>query len=145
MPDSYTYVTAADLTARYGALALLQLTDRDSIGVADPGMVDAACADATELMDGYLGERYSLPLTPVTGIVKGWACTIAWFKLNVSSPPPEVRTAYLDVIDQLSQARTGKLILQANGVPDAATPVNGAVLATDGAPRQFDHRSLRGF
>jgi len=144
MPDSYTYVTADDLTNRYSAQKLLQVSDRDGDGVADPGVVDAACADATELMDGYLGERYTLPLTPVTGIVKGWACAIAWFRLYLS-PPDEVRDAYDDAMAQLAQARTGKLMLQANGVPDAATPVNGAVLAVDGAPREFNHRSLRGF
>jgi phage gp36-like protein len=144
MPDSYTYITADDLTARYGALALLQVSDRDGDGVADPGVVDAACADTTELMDGYLGERYTLPLTPVTGLVKGWAAKIAWFQLFLS-PPPEVRDAYDDALQQLALARTGKLILQANGVPDAATPVNGAVLAVEGAPREFSHNSLRGF
>jgi len=144
MPDSYAYCTAADLTARYSAAALLQVSDRDGDGVADPGVVDAACADATELMDGYLGERYTLPLTPVTGIVMGWACAIAWFRLFLS-PPDNVRAAYQDALDHLERARTGKMILQANGVPDAATPVNGAVVAVAGAPREFDHRSLRGY
>jgi len=144
MPDAYTYITADDLTARYSAAKLLQVSDRDGDGVADPGVVDAACADATELMDGYLAERYTLPLTPVTGIVKGWAAAIAWYKLCLS-PPDNVKDAYKDALDHLAQVRTGKLILQANGVPDAATPVNGAVVAVDGAPREFDHRSLRGF
>ncbi len=144
MPDSYAYVCAADLTARYGAQALLQVADRDGDGVADPGVVDAACADATELMDGFLGERYTLPLTPLTGLPVGWAAAIAWFKLFLS-PPDNVRAAYEDALGQLAQARTGKLILQANGVPDAATPVNGAVIAVSGAPREFDHRSLKGF
>ena len=144
MPDSYTYCTAADLAARYSALKLLQVSDRDGDGVTDPGVVEAACADATELMDGYLGERYTLPLTPVTGIVLGWACAIAWFRLYLS-PPDNVREAYEDALSQLERARTGKLILQANGVPDAATPVNGAVVAAEGAPREFSHRSLRGY
>ncbi len=144
MPDTYAYCTSDDLTTRYGALALLEVSDRDGDGVADAGVVAAACADATELMDGYLGERYSLPLTPVTGIVLGWACAIAWFRLYLS-PPEEVRQAYLDALDQLERARTGKLVLQANGVQDAATPVEGDVVAVSGAPREFSHRSLRGF
>jgi phage gp36-like protein len=144
MPDSYTYITADDLTARYGALDLLQVSDRDGDGVADPGVLDAACADTTELMDGYLGERYSLPLTPISGLVKSWAAAIAWFRLFLS-PPDNVRAAYDDALTHLERARTGKLILQANGVPSAATPVNGAVLAVEGAPRVFDHQSLRGF
>ncbi|MEO0034829.1 MAG: hypothetical protein RLZZ501_852 [Pseudomonadota bacterium] len=140
----YTYVSADDLTARYGSLSLLQVVDRDGDGVVDPGVVDAACADATELMDGYLGERYALPLTPLTGIVKGWAAAIAWYKLYLS-PPEEVRQAYEDAIGQLEQARAGKIVLQAAGVPAAATPVSGAVVAVDGAPRQFSHASLSRF
>ncbi len=144
MPDSYAYCAATDLTNRYGALALLQVSDRDGDGVADAGVVDAACTDATELMDGYLGKRYTLPLSPVTGIVLGWACAIAWYKLFLS-PPDNVVAAYKDALAQLADARDGKLILQCDGVPDAATPVSGDVVAVAGAPRVFDYRSLRGF
>jgi phage gp36-like protein len=144
MPDAYAYITADDLTARYGALAFLQVTDRDGDGVADPGVVAAAIADTTELVDGFLGERYTLPLSPASGLVTGWAAAIAWFRLNLS-PSPEVRTAYEDAMDGLDRVRTGKLILQSNGVAAAATPETGAVAAVDGAPRVFSHRSLRGY
>jgi len=144
MADAHAYITADDLIARYGDLGVLQVADRDGDGEIDPGVVEAACADTTELMDGYLGERYALPLTPLTGIVKGWAAAIAWHKLHLS-PPDEVRQAYVDAIGQLDQARAGKIVLQAAGIPSAATPVTGVVVAVDGAPRQFSHASLRGF
>ncbi len=144
MPDTYAYCSSVDLTNRYGAVALLQVSDRNDDGVSDTGVVDSACADATELIDGYLGERYTLPLNPVPGTVLRWACAIAWWSLFVS-PPPEVVAAYKDALSQLDDARAGKLILQANGVPDPAIPLTGAVVAEDGAPRIFDECSLKGY
>jgi len=144
MAAAYTYVTSDDLVGRYGALALLQVADRDGDGAIDPGVVEAACADTTELIDAYLGERYTLPLAPLSGLVKGWATAIAWFRLFLS-PPDEVRAAYQDALSDLARARDGKLVLQSGGVQAAATPVTGAVVLAEGAPREFDHRSLRVF
>jgi phage gp36-like protein len=142
--DSYAYCASADLTTRYGDEALLQASDRDGLGVVNTALVTAACADATELMDGYLGERYTLPLTPVTGIVLGWACAIAWYKLQFS-PRDEDRLAYTDALDQLERARLGKLVLQANGIADVGIAVEGDAIEISGGPRVFTSCSLRHF
>lgn len=144
MADSYAYCTIDDLTTRYGAPELLQASDREGDGVVNTDLVAAACADATELMDGYLGERYTLPLDPVTGLAKGWACAIAWYKLQFS-PRDEDRVAYTDALADLDRARLGKIVLQSNGVPDAGIPVEGDVIAVAGAPREFSAQSLRHF
>jgi phage gp36-like protein len=142
--DSYTYCTLDDLTIRYGAAQVLQASDREGDGVVNADLVAAACADATELMDGYLGERYTLPLNPVTGLAKGWACAIAWFKLQFS-PRNEDRDAYEDALDQLDRARLGKIVLQSNGIADPGVPVEGDVISVSGARRVFSAESLRGF
>ena len=144
MADAYAYCTIDDLTTRYGAPALLQASDREGDGVVNSGLVTAACADATELMDGYLGERYTLPLNPVTGVVLGWACAIAWYKLQFS-PRDEDRTAYTDAIDQLERARLGKLVLQAGGVPDEGIAVEGDAVLFSGSPRVFTPSNMRAF
>ncbi len=144
MADSYAYCTIADLETRYGAAALLAASDRDGVGVLDTALVTAACQDATELMDGYLGERYTLPLTPLTGVAVGWARTIAWFLIQFS-PRDEDRRAYADALDQLDRARLGKFVLQSNGVADAGVPVEGDVIAVAGERRVFTDASLRSF
>ena len=144
MADSYAYCTSADLTTRYGDVALMQASDRDGVGAVNAALVTAACADATELMDGYLGERYTLPLTPVTGIVLGWACAIAWYKLQFS-PREEDRTAYIDALADLDRARLGKIVLQANGVADVGVAVEGDAIEISGGPRVFTSCSLRNF
>lgn len=144
MADSYAYCTIADLETRYGAAALLAASNREGDGQLNTTLVETACQDATEVMDGYLGERYTLPLTPLTGVAVGWACKIAWFLLQFS-PRDEDSNAYKDVLDQLERARVGKFVLQANGVPDAGVPVEGDVIAVAGERRVFTDDSLRRF
>jgi phage gp36-like protein len=144
MADAYAYCTSADLSTRYGTDQLLQASDRDGDGVINADLVAAACADATELMDGYLGERYTLPLNPVTGIVLGWACAIAWYKLQFS-PREADRVAYTDALADLDKARLGKIVLQSAGLPDAAIAVDGEAIEISGAPRTFSSHSLRAF
>lgn len=138
------YCTTADLTARYGAAQLLQASDREGDGVLNEEVVANACNDAAELIDSYLGERYTLPLNPVSGLVLGWACKISWFLIQ-SSPRNEDREAYEDALDHLDKARQGKIVLQSAGIPDAGVPVEGDLIAVAGAPRIFDANSLRGF
>ena len=55
------YCTTDNLIDRYGADELLRLTDRDNNGFIDEQAVSAAIEDASDLIDGYLGGRYTLP------------------------------------------------------------------------------------
>lgn len=144
MADSYAYCTIADLETRYGAQALLVASDRDGTGELNTALVAARIADATELMDGFLGERYSLPLMPLTGVAVGWATAIAWFKLQFS-PRDDDRRDYNDALAQLDLARLGKFVLQSNGVAATGVPVEGDVVMVSGERRVFTDQSLRRF
>jgi len=78
------YATLADLIIAFGREGIVQLTDR-----ADPpaGVVDAAVAGealgyADNLIDGYLGGRYVLPLKLAQPMLKGVAQDLAWCRLQ---------------------------------------------------------------
>lgn len=72
-----SYCAKADLVGRYGAQELAQLTDDTAAETPDDAEIDAACEEASSLIDGYVSARYTVPLSPVPAMVKSWACAIA--------------------------------------------------------------------
>ncbi|OHD22776.1 MAG: hypothetical protein A2Y38_20120 [Spirochaetes bacterium GWB1_59_5] len=73
------YCAAADVTSRYGAKALSWAND-------DPAVIDAACADASGEIDGYLAlAGVRLPLDPVPSYVANYAADLAGYLLVVRS------------------------------------------------------------
>lgn len=58
------YASVQDMVDRFGALELIQLTDKDTIppSVLDGDLVAVKLADAQAFVDGYVGQCYRLPL-----------------------------------------------------------------------------------
>lgn len=140
------YATQADLEARYGVDELVKLTDRAEppAGVADGETVARALADASNLIDGYLAGRYTLPLSAVPALVATWCAQIARYLLHVHGAPERVEADYRDAIAQLRDVAAGKLTLQAAGIePAGADPAGG--VRSHAAPRVFDRDILRGY
>lgn len=71
------YATYNDLVAKYGEDFVLLCFDRDGIGSVNQAAVDANLADASALIDTYLGTRYTLPLNPVPPILVAMCRDIA--------------------------------------------------------------------
>jgi phage gp36-like protein len=61
-----SYVTTAQLIARFGEQVLIDLTDRDGLGVIDEDVLASAVAAAEATVNGYVSGRYPIPLSPVT-------------------------------------------------------------------------------
>ena len=59
------YCTQQDMIDRFGSEDLIQLTDRNALGVIDATVLSAAIDDATDTMDTYIATRYTLPLAVV--------------------------------------------------------------------------------
>lgn len=73
------YCTRADIEAIYGAKHLARLV---AVDVDLDAAVARACQDASDLIDGYIGKRYPVPLVTVPGLVRGHAVDLACWKLS---------------------------------------------------------------
>ena len=101
------YATEADLVARFGEeIGNLKLM------VSNPTFVDDAIQDATEEINGHIGDRYPLPLPNVPSNLKRMACDIARYRLYFQQPTEEVRKRYEDAIAFLKRVADNKAHLQ---------------------------------
>jgi len=119
------YATQGDMETRFGVDEILQLSDRENVGVADAGVIAAALADADNEIDGYVGVLYALPLGVTPPILLRLACDMARFFLYKDLASEQVRQAYEDAVDRLKRIANGTLKLP---LPDVAeTPEKTAV------------------
>jgi phage gp36-like protein len=109
------YITREELDQRFGEEQIAELLDDDADGTEsaeETDTLDQAILDAGGVIDGYVGVRYTLPLTePVPSLVVNWAADITRFKLYESKAPEEVRQRYDDAIAQLKDLAKGLLNL----------------------------------
>lgn len=148
-PDRYTIV-ADDLMD-----ASLRGSDRSSfdpadVAIADQAMaiIDEALTSADSVIDGYLAMRkptaYTLPLSPVPGIVTVWARQIARYLLHKDrigtddKSDPIVRD-YRDALSFLGLVRDGKFAL---GVDDPLPAPSAGAPQSAGPDRVFDSDTL---
>lgn len=137
------YATEQDIIDRHGAEALTIAADRDNDGVSDPGVVDKALADATYLMDSYIGKKYDLPLpAPTPEVLKQVCVDVAWYKLS-STPgnvTEEIERRNKDSVRWLENLAKGLVTL---GV-DQSPPSAGGGVQVSNNPRVFTRDKLKG-
>jgi phage gp36-like protein len=105
--------------------------------------IQTEIANTTQIMDGYLGQRYALPLDPVPSILRACAKDIVRYRLHKDLQHDEksaVYRRYKDAIKLLEQVRDGAMSL---GIGDPQ-PAGGQVKISSG-PRQFDRAGLADF
>ncbi len=129
-----TYATADDLTERFGAVELGQLTDRGQppAGDSDAAVIARALADADALIDSRLGGRYAVPLAaPLPADIVRVACDLARYLLHDLGAPEQVRQHYEDGLDWLARVADGRLPLigSAGGIVSARGTVHSHVAA----------------
>ena len=124
------YVTQANLVERFGETELAQLTDTVNrpASVIAGDRVEAACRDASALIDSYLAQRYTLPpggdMPPVLVRIAG---DIALYYLHGSRARDDhpVTMRHRDALAWLRDVARGTVQLEADG-PDAAPSQGGA-------------------
>ena len=171
-----SYITPAQLADIPGALELAELTserghrpvatalmdatlrggDREAFPPADVARADvclarinAAIADTTAVIDGYLARRYSLPLASTPALLVAWARAIVRYRLHGDrisgeGTDPVVRD-YRDTLRQLEHVAAGKFSL---GIEDPTTGSTGlGDFVIHGGDKQFgrSERGGRGF
>lgn len=139
-----SYVTRAQLEARFGQTAVAQVSFRDELD-ADQ-VIAAAIAGAGQVIDGYVGTRYDLPLSPVPELVNEIAIDIAWYKLWRNGIPDDVAARFKDAQRMLSDIQAGRLVLpglDGKAPPQAASTDTQVIIDDPG--RIFDRDSLEGW
>ena len=140
-----TYATQTQLTERFGAAMLVNLTDRAAIatGVIDVAVIARALADTDAMIDGYLAARYTLPLAEVPPLVADLAMQIAIYKLHVNEPDPKISKDYDNALKMLRDIGAGAVRISAAGIEPAGATANGVVV-TD-RERPFTESAMKGF
>ncbi len=126
------YAIQADLELRYLARDLKLITSEDGAAI-DAARCAQALTDAGDEIDGYLGQRYGLPLVLVTPMLTRIACDIAIYRIQTLRPQDDVKDArqrYEDVIKTLKMLGDGSLKLPGATLLDSvqqqvATPSGG--------------------
>jgi phage gp36-like protein len=87
------YSTLADIEEQLSEAELIGLTDDAAADAVDADVVTRAIADADEEIDGYVGSRVKVPLSPVPGIIRKYSVDIAVYNLYARrhASIPEIR------------------------------------------------------
>lgn len=122
------YASAADMTTRYGADELRQLTDRalPALGAIDDAVLQRALTDADGVIDRHIGARYAVPLAaPYSADLVRVACDIARCELYDLAAPEAVKDRQHDALKWLADVAAGRLpLIGADGsaLPPKARP-----------------------
>jgi phage gp36-like protein len=139
-----SYASLTDLIARAGDAEIRQIADRDRDGIADQAVVDAALVDADNLINGYVGVKYDVPLVSVPDLVRTWAVSVARYILHRNGAPENVAQDYKDAIAALKDVAGGRIALPVatGGTPVATT---GNQVMSGGPDDVFTAERLRGW
>lgn len=142
-----SYAVKQDLIDRFGEKELRELTDRVNRPptTIDDTVVGRAVDDATALIDGYIGKKYSLPLVTVPDILVKTAADIARYYLHGKAADKDspVTAAYNQAVAWLKDVAKGLVELDDGGeIPE---PAGGGAIKTSAPSRVFTRDSLKGF
>jgi phage gp36-like protein len=109
------YCAKADILKQISEAELGDLTDDTGAGAVKDDVVTAAIENADSEIDGYCGEKYTVPFTSVPGIVKRLSVDIALYNLYArrevqwASGMPDSRTNRYDkairLLEKVSQGK----------------------------------------
>ena len=136
------YCTQQDLIDRFGEDEIIQLTDRADVGAVDATVVGLALADGFELINGYVGKVYNLPLALTPDLLVKLNADIARFYLYKDDPLETVRDAYKDAVKTLTDIAGGRVVLDVGGVEPSS---NVSTVMISGPDRIFTRKTMEGF
>jgi phage gp36-like protein len=113
-----TYATKDDIEDLYGVDVLIRVADHNKDGMADEDVIAKGLLGADEICDAYLSARYSVPITPIPGIVRSCAIDISLYKMALgrAQRTDEMRVRYQDALALLEKIAKGTVGL---GLPPA--------------------------
>jgi len=143
-----SYATPQDIINRYPNRDLVQLTNEDpTITSINTAVLQQALDDASAEIDGYLGGRFTLPLTDVPEVLNRLACDLAIYRLQSLRPIHDLadaRRRYDDALAMLSKVASGEMTLGI-GADGNETAIAQGAEEVIGPVRIFNRKSMRGF
>ena len=100
------------------AIELTNLSDAETTSV-DVDVFNRAQEKTSALIDGYISNRYTLPLATVPPLLAGIEVDLLYYELARNGGDEEARKRYDDAIKRLLDIHNGKLSL---GLPTATAP-----------------------
>lgn len=141
------YSALADTQNQIEEAKLIQLTDDEGLGSVNEARVTRAIADADAEIDGYVGSRYVVPLSPVPDSIRRLSVELAIYNLYARRDKvPEHRVErYKGAVKLLEQIALGKISLGPSD-PDGNPPESDAPeFSSDNPVRTFTRDSMSGF
>lgn len=145
-----SYATVADMFKRYNRADLFQLAtgkiDHDDAGepLQTPDqIIDAALADASVMVDGYIDGRTKLPLKTVPAPLVRVTCVIARYNLEDGAATEKATKDYDDAIKFLTAVAHGDLSLGLSF--DDERPEENEVVFLESAPLAWSRKNSKGF
>jgi phage gp36-like protein len=104
------YCSKQGLIDRFSEVELIQLTDRDGLGVINDDVLNRAIEDASTEMDAYLS-RFNFTADNLPKSLKPLACDIARYRLYDEEPTEHIITRYNNAIKFLKAVNKGEITL----------------------------------
>lgn len=139
-----SYAALSDVQKLVDDDVLVQLTDDAGAGTVDAALVAEHLDLASVEIDGYLGSRYSLPLSSAPAILTNFCVDIAVFNMysRRQGPPEYWQKRYDNAVAFLKMVAAGKITLGA-GDPDGNAEKNTPQMS--GPDRIFTRDGMKGF
>lgn len=140
-----TYCTLANLTDRYGAQLLIEISDRGEAAsdTIDEALITRAITDADALIDGYLATRYKLPLASIPAIVTDLSQSIAIYRAHARVADEKITDDYKSALRILAQISAGVIKLDVDGVEPAAS--GASEVRTNNPERPLSAATMKGY
>jgi phage gp36-like protein len=141
------YCIKADILERLDSAILISLTDDSGAGVEDDDVITRAIADADAEIDGYVGSRHSVPLSPVPAVIRKYSVDISIWNIYTrrTEATPEVKDRYDSAMKFLDRVSKGQISLGADD-PEGSPPDSGKIEVSDDNPeRIFNRDKMKGF
>jgi len=143
-----TYATQDDMVQRFGETDLILLTNDDaSATTIDSDILSQALSTVGRTIDGYLADRFALPLTQVPAQLVDVACDLARYRLSTRNgnvkPTDAIRDNKNDAMQLLRDISQGKLSL---GLDSLGAPVPASGITQSVKPeRSFTRETMRDY
>lgn len=139
------YCTLDDILGGIDEEDVVSYTDDFDTGLVNMANVDKAILGADALIDSFVARRYTVPVDPVTDMIRELAVDIAIYKIcsRRSQAPEERRQKYDDAVKYLEKIASGKAVL-----PEAASAPAGSsdhAVSVSSNTRVFSRESMKGY
>jgi len=130
------YCTLEDLIEDIPEERIIELSDDSETPISvNNDNIDKAISKADGDIDGYIGGRYSLPLTTIPNKIKDISVDLAIYYLWTRRPerkaPEEIRTKYSDGIKKLKDIQDGKFLLGIAQMGSSGLGITGSDVRTN--------------